>query len=137
MLQEAEDGTLSGDFQIEDSSSASGGQYVYVPNGIGDASAPGDSSVSFCFDVEDAGTYSIRAAVHADGGDDNSFFVRVDGAPGDGYLWDIPYGSGWSYDYVNDRGGDDPVAVDLSAGQHVVTVYLREDGARLDTIELQ
>lgn len=137
MLQEAEDGTLGGDFEIGDDSDASGGQYVFVDSDEDGASEPGDSFVSFCFDVPSEGTYSVRAAVHADNGDENSFFVRIDGSPADGYLWDIPEGSGWPHDYVGDRDGDDPVEVDLSEGQHTVTIYLREAGAQLDTVELQ
>lgn len=136
MLQEAEDGTLGGDFEIGDDSDASGGQYIYTSNDSGDSGSPGDSFVSLCFDVAAAGIYELRAVVHADSGDDNSFFVTVDGAPPDGYLWDIPEGSGWPHDYVSDRGGNDPVEVDLSEGPHTITIYKREDGAQIDTVEL-
>jgi hypothetical protein len=43
----------------------------------------------------------------------------------------------YEQDYVNDRYGADPVEVWLSAGANTVTVYLREDGTRLDRIELE
>jgi len=38
---------------------------------------------------------------------------------------------------VNDRDGADPVEVMLKAGINVVSVYLRENGTRLDKIELE
>lgn len=136
MLQEAEDGTLGGDFEIEDDADASNGQYVYTSNDSGDDSDPGGSFVSLCFDVEDAGTYEVRAVVHADSGDDNSFFVTVDGVPANGYLWDTPWGEGWAHDYVSDRDGDDPVEVELDEGPHTITIYKREDGGQIDTVEL-
>jgi hypothetical protein len=41
MLQEAEDGTLGGDFEIGDDSDASGGQYVFVDSDEDGAAAPG------------------------------------------------------------------------------------------------
>ena len=42
-----------------------------------------------------------------------------------------------SADYVNDRDGADPVEVWLPAGENTVKIYLREDGTRLDKIELE
>jgi hypothetical protein len=38
---------------------------------------------------------------------------------------------------VSDRNGADPVEVSLATGMHTVTIYLREDGAQIDRIELE
>ncbi len=57
--------------------------------------------------------------------------------PGRRILWDALQNTGYQQDYVNDRHGADPVEVLLAAGENTVTVYLREDGARLDKIELE
>ena len=63
--------------------------------------------------------------------------MKVDTAPGAGYLWDIPESTRWATDAVSDRNGADPVQVSLSAGAHTVAIYLREDGAQIDRIELE
>ncbi len=134
--QEAEDGVLSGNFVIGNDTDASGDHYIHVPNGSGDAGSPGGTQASYCFTTSTDGDYRVRAWVYAANGDDNSFFVTLDGSPGGGYLWDIPQATNYPSDYVSDRGGADPVEVYLSAGDHVINIYLREDGARLDKIEL-
>ena len=58
--------------------------------------------------------------------------------PAGGYLWDALQNTGYQEDYVNDRNGADPVEVRLEKKrENTVTVYLREDGTRLDRIELE
>ena len=52
-------------------------------------------------------------------------------------MWDVLQNTSYQKDYVNDRGGADPVEVWLPAGVNTVSVYLREDGTRLDSIELE
>ena len=131
---EAESVPLSGAFAVGTDSAASGGSYIYVDELHGSIFAPGDDYAEFCFDVPNDGTYELVGAVDGPDGDSDSFYVTVDGAPSGGYLWDV--GSGWVSDAVSDRGGADPVVVDLSAGQHTVRVYLREDGTRLDSLSL-
>ncbi|MCB0032967.1 MAG: hypothetical protein KDE51_03020, partial [Anaerolineales bacterium] len=74
--------------------------------------------------------------VYANSGSDDSFFVDVNGSPNGGYLWDINRNTNYNPDFVNDRNGADPVEFDLSAGLNTVRVSLREDGARLDKLEL-
>lgn len=139
LMQEAEEGVLSGNFEIDSDSTASNGQYVHVPNGAGNSFNMPDSAhqVEYCFNVETAGTYRIKGGIYADSGRDNSFFVKVDNAPSGGYLWDFPKNTTYQEDYVSNRNGADPVEVVLSAGEHTVTIFLREDGGRLDTLELE
>ncbi len=139
LVAEAEEGKRTGGFALGDDSTASGGQYVYVPNGGGNSFDMPDpyQQIEYCFTVETTGTYRIKGGIYATSGRDNSFFVKVDNAPSNGYLWDFPKNTTYRKDYVSHRNGDDPVEVKLDAGQHAVTIFLREDGARLDTLELE
>lgn len=136
LLQEAEDGVLAGNFVIGNDSIASGGQYVHVPNGSGNSFSMGSSSnVSFCFPVTDAGTYRLRAWVYTPNSGDDSFFVDYNGAT---LLWNTEINSIYSMGYVHASGTPANSAQDytLSAGNHVITFFLREDGARIDKVEL-
>ena len=136
---EAETGERFGAFVIGTDPAASGGQYVHVPNGTGTRYEGPDESqkVHYTFQVAQAGTYRIKAWVHAANIDDNSFWVKVNGAPAGGYLWDTLRTTSYEADYVKHRGGADPLEVALAAGPNTVTIYLREDGTRLDKLELE
>jgi hypothetical protein len=82
----------------------------------------------------------LRGQVQAATTESDSFYVEVDGnqALGSVSLWDLaPPGTAYIWDYANHRGGADPVVLTLAAGTHTVTVYAREDGARLDRLELE
>ena len=137
LVQEAEHGSLNG-FEIVGDPSASGGEYIRVPNGAGDASSPSSSfRASFCFSVPTSGLYRIKSRVRAPTFEDDSFFVQVDGAPAGGYLWAAQVGPGFEQDYLNDWSVEDPVEIFLGAGDHAVDIYLREDGSGLDRLELE
>lgn len=136
LIQEAEAGTLTGDFEIKNAGSASGGKYIVVSHGDELSGPNEDHKATFCFTVTTPGTYWIKGWVYARNGNDDSFWVKVDGSPADGYLWDVLRNTSYLSDYVNDRDGDDPVEVFLTAGTHTVVIYLREDGTRLDKLEL-
>ena len=139
LVQEAEGGVRNGAFVNGNAAAASGGSYVWVPNGTGNRNNGPDATqrVDYSFTVGQAGLYRIKGRVYAPSGDDDSFWVRVNGAPAGGYLWDVLQNTSYQTDYVNDRNGADPVEVYLQKGVATVTVYLREDGTRLDTIELE
>ena len=62
--------------------------------------------------------------------------MQIDGAPAAGYLWDVLPNISYQLDSVSDRNKVDPVTVMLSSGTHTVTVFAREAGTRLDTIQL-
>ncbi|MEM7132366.1 MAG: putative Ig domain-containing protein [Chloroflexota bacterium] len=136
--QEAEVAQLLGSFVIVNDASASGGQYVHAPIGSGNAfNGPTNNQAEFCFNVSTPGIYRLLGTVLSPSGSSNSFYVTVDGAPVDGHLWDTTIGSSYVADYVSHRGGADPVEVLLSAGDHTITVYLRENGTRLDKLSLE
>ena len=144
LIREAEEGVLSGLFVVGNDSAASGGAYVWTPDGGGnDLGGPGDTRMDLCFTVAQAGTYQMFGSVYTDqpGGYSDSFFVKVDGTPVDGYVWDVPDNTLYQHSLVTNRISEVPlvgeaVELTLSAGQHIVTVYNREDGARLDKFEL-
>ena len=144
LVREAEDGVLSGGFVSGSDGAASGGAYVWVPEGTGDElSGPGASRVNLCFTVVDAGAYNLQGYVYTDptGGFSDSFFVTIDSAPAVVYLWDIADNTDYDPALVSDRISEEPltgqtVEVTLSAGQYIVSIYHREDGARLDKLEL-
>jgi hypothetical protein len=139
LIQEAEDGRLFGSFETMSDSRASGGQYVHVPNGTGKRNEGPDEAhkVEYTFNVPETGIYRIKGWVYAANGSDDSFWVKVNGNPSQGYLWDVSVNTNYQMDYASDRDGADPVEVMLEAGTNVVTIYLREDGTRLDKIELE
>ncbi len=139
LVQEAEAGTLQNGFVVGNDAAASGGQYVHVPDGSGisygfDASGP---RVTYCVTVAEAGRYLLRANAYAADATDNSFFVQVDNEPAAPYLWDFPLNTAYNQYFVSDRRTRAAVVLELSAGEHEVIFYLREDGARLDRIELE
>ncbi|MFN8442362.1 MAG: DUF6605 domain-containing protein [Caldilineaceae bacterium] len=139
LTQEAETGGLSGPFMIGNDATASGGQYVHAPNGTGDQwNGPNVSrKAAYCFNVATPGIYRIKTKTYAASTADDSFYVQVDGAPAVGYMWDIPITTTYASSYVTDRGVPGPVQIQLPTGAHTVTFYVREDGARLDTVQLE
>lgn len=135
---EAENGTLSGDMRIGNSSNASGGRFVQVQNGEGDNwGGPNNDSVTLSFTITHADTYVIAGYVNGPNGNADSFWVDVNGSPNGGYLWDVDGNGSFPPDAVSDRNGDDPVQVYLAAGTHNIRFSLREDGTQLDKVELQ
>ncbi len=140
LTMEAERGEIKGAFQVRNFLGASGSQYIYVPeNG---QNVPGEElneahSVTFCVNVSDPGTYKILARTWAPDVNHDTFYVRVDGAPSEGFLWDVTQSTTFVNDYVNDRFKSDPTEIFLTAGDHTITVYHREPGVMLDKIELE
>lgn len=137
LSREAEDGELSGLMQVVGDSTASGQQYIHVPPTEANVWTLGSpSQASYCFNLAQAGTYRIEGDVQGLDALADSMFVTVDGQPSGGYLWDSPGFGSYRADNVSDRTGDDPVTVDLTAGEHTVTFHLRETGTRLDSLRL-
>ena len=135
-MQEAEDGIMYG-FEVGTDGSASGGEYLHLPDGGGSQWSPSPAyRAEYCFDVAVDGDYQIEDGVWSTDGTNDSFYVAVDGSMlGDG-RWDITHQVDYGMDYVNTYQVTDPTIFSLAAGAHTVEVYLREDGARLDTLQL-
>ncbi|MDJ0753197.1 MAG: carbohydrate-binding protein [Ardenticatenaceae bacterium] len=137
---EAETGTMYGDFIIGNDGAASGGRYIYAPNGAGSRTSGASDShrAEYCFNVPTTATYKVIGWAHAANGSDNSFYVEVDGTVSTAEAWGVAQNTSYAADYVNTNNGSGPdLEVNLTAGQHTVTVYIREDGARLDRLQLE
>jgi hypothetical protein len=137
MAKEAEDGNLIGAFEIGSDPAASGGRYVYVPGWTSSWTPNEAKKVEYTFNVSSPGNYRIRAWVYAPDTARDSFFVKVNGSPSDGYEWHVLRNTVYSQDYVRDGVGTDPVEIWLAVGSTTITVYQREAGTRLDRIELE
>ena len=137
---EAESGDMSSPMQIGSDGNASGGKYVYT-------NVENSGSVSFVFDITEAGTYTLRAKVSAVDDGQNSFYVSVDNEPANGndtYAYDTIISNSFVWDNLSLRGpnGDpnnsefDPMSWNLTPGLHTFTFYGREINTRLDQIIL-
>ncbi|MEM9464275.1 MAG: prepilin-type N-terminal cleavage/methylation domain-containing protein [Actinomycetota bacterium] len=126
-----DDATLGTGFQTD-------GTGYGVPNGAGfNGGGAGSTSdfVQFDFVVAEAGTYRIVGSVRSPNGNDDSFWVTVDGQPSGGYLWDTGRSSTYSSSTVRDRGSG-TVEIHLEPGAHQVTLWRREDGTYVSGLEL-
>ncbi len=135
---EAETVPYFGNFQIKYDSNAMGGAALKVTPGSGDYydTIPTGDRAEFSFSVPQAGTYRFIGHVYAADDSSDSFWVKVDGQPADGFLWDFLGNTEYLPDFINDRGGMDPVEVYLEAGPHTLVLYQREDGARIDKLTI-
>ncbi len=109
---------------------------VGVPDAGSYAASPAatTSSASFVFNVTEADDYSIYASVASFGGTSDSFWVQIDGQPSAGFLWD----TGTGVMAVRDRYlSPQTIVVTLYPGQHVVTIFQREDGPTVAWMELR
>ena len=126
-------------FRVGGDAGAGGGRFIEVADGGGNSwSADADAPVaqfSFTLDEAEAGV-GFRGRVQTPGGgNDDSFWFRVDG--GGWKLWDTPVNAtGWSWGPLTDRGVAGAFTADLDAGRHTLEIKLREDGARLDAVEV-
>lgn len=130
---EAEDAQVTG-FEMGSDGAASGGEFVYAPDGTGSSWSPSeDNKVEFCFTADTAGSYELQAGVWADSGTNDSFWVKVNGVMHG--RWDTMMNTVYDTDKVG-MSSTDPLVLDLGAGNHTVEILLREDGTRLDWLAL-
>ncbi|MES2659060.1 MAG: discoidin domain-containing protein [Verrucomicrobiota bacterium] len=142
-LNAAEASYIGGGMALVTDAAAPHGQYLWLPNGAYPGNAgtpvPVQNRVEFIFIVPSAGPWMLRGLIRAPDVASDSFLVEIDGnqATGTVNLWDLaPVGSSYVWDFVNNRNVADPLIVNLTTGTHVVTIFAREDGARLDRLEL-
>jgi hypothetical protein len=94
--------------------------------------------VEFTFHVSSAGYYRIKGWVYAPDTARDSFFVKVNGGPANGYAWHVLRNTTYAQDYVRDGVGGNPVEIWLEKeSTATVSVYQREAQTRLDKIELE
>jgi len=111
-------------------SGASNSQYVTIqPGNNSTASAPTNSAgyINFPFSVGSGGTYRLFARVQGQTANDDSFWVRMDG--GSWVMWNNWWNPAWVWVQF-------PNTFSLSSGNHTLTFAYREDGARLDKVNI-
>ncbi|WP_277484384.1 PKD domain-containing protein [Catalinimonas alkaloidigena] len=130
---EAECGVIGANWNVVNLPEASAGTYVTINTGLNSyGSAPGSSAdhVSHTFTVNEAGSYQLYARVRALSGNDDSFWVRLDG--GSWVQWNVTPRSG-NFDW-REVG---VLSLDFAAGStHTLDFAYREDGADLDKLHL-
>ena len=128
---EAESGNLTAPMAIQSGSTASGGQFVEVPEATGDnyndATNGGPGEVSFSTNIPQSGTYALWARTIAPNGNSDSFYVTKNGTlVKEWSLW--PNFTTWKWQKVAN--------VSLSAGVLNLAFRQREDGTKLDQVLL-
>jgi hypothetical protein len=127
---EGECGSAGSSWNKPSDASASNSQYVTIqPGNNSTATAPTNTAghITFPLNVGQAGTYRLFARVLGPTADDDSFWVRMDG--GAWVMWNNWWTTAWTWRQF-------PNTFTLGAGSHTLTFAFREDGARLDKINL-
>jgi len=109
---------------------ASNSQYTTIqPGNNSTASAPASATghIVFPINVTTAGTYRLNARVLGPNANDDSFWVRMDS--GSWIMWNNWWNTAWIWTQL-------PNTFSLGTGNHTLTIAYREDGARLDKINL-
>ena len=119
-MQEAEAGTLNGNFVVVEDAEASGGQFVHVPDGV-----DGDSSLDFVeysVLIETAGSYQVNAIIRGPDGTQNSFFAQIDEGPV--HQWNTRANNQLTADVISTResGSNEDLIETLSAGFHTLRI---------------
>ncbi|HYX08484.1 MAG TPA: sialate O-acetylesterase, partial [Bacteroidales bacterium] len=117
------------DWDIMPYTGASNGTYVTITPGMNSTNqAPSDSAgtIYFPFTIDTAGFFSVYARMNCPNTNDDSFWVKIDDNPFQAV--DGLFTSGWQWRRFIDA--------ELSAGNHVLAVAYREDGAKLDKIAI-
>lgn len=106
---------------------ASNGYYVEVVSGTQSLSeAAGDEGLlSIPFEIDTVGNYTLYARVNCPTADDDSYWYRIDNDDF-GYVNSI-YADGWEWVTIASYN-------DLEAGEHILEMTYREDGAKLDKL---
>lgn len=138
LSQEAEHGSLFGNFKITDDASASGGKYVHTDlTSASFTQLNHDHRVDICLLAPSSGSYRIKTQAHAPSASSNSFFVRIDGNPASAYLWDLDIQQGFDKHYLQERNANTTLELNLSQGEHIISIYQREPDVRLDSVSLE
>jgi hypothetical protein len=127
---EAECGTVGSMWNKTTDAAASNSQYVTIqPGNNSTTTAPTSAAgqIAFPLSVSQAGTYRVFARVLGPTANDDSFWVSMDG--GAWVFWNNWWNPNWIWAQF-------PNTFSLTAGNHTLTIAFREDGARLDKINV-
>jgi hypothetical protein len=131
---EAELGKIIAPIKADKDKNASNGQFVSAPAGVGNFVG----AVEFKILIPKKADYYIWGKVIGTDGGNDSYFVTWDGeSKGDNNgvnVWDTTITAAWQWDMVMGRGHSDPKAFELKPGEHVLTIWGREDDTKLDCL---
>lgn len=125
---EAECGTVGLNWKIIPDDTASNGKYVTVAGLSSTRNAPKDvdsNLVVLPFTVPRAAVYNILAKVNGSNSTKNSFYIKVDNGSFE-RIFNGFQRQGWHWGRLT--------GVDLTPGQHTLTIAYRDDGSKLDKI---
>lgn len=88
--------------------------------------------VEFEFDLPTDGVFNFAPLAQGPNGDSNSFWVQLD----DGPLWLLELPVSANFSVVNLNNGGSPVTPSLTQGEHTLRFFPREDGARIDALNI-
>ncbi len=127
VYHEIEDGSRGSDWIELSDASASGGKYLTIRSGLNSSNAAptkSESMVQLPFKVSQQATFYLFARVKCPTADDDSFWIKIDDqkfVAANGLRT-----SEWDWVKLT--------KADLSAGEHMLTITYREDGAMIDKI---
>ncbi|WP_157976091.1 PKD domain-containing protein [Lewinella sp. IMCC34191] len=130
---EAECASVGAKWSVKASSAASNGSYVVVENGNSYSAPPADrasNQVSFSVTTASAGAYRLFARILAASGQDDSFYLRVNG--GGWYAWSRGLSGDPGFVWREYPEG----SINLQAGTNTIDIAFREDGLQLDKLYL-
>ncbi len=146
---EAEEGVITNggaaSFVVVEDAAASGGAYVWSPDGSrgGNLSLNIALKISYSLNLPRAGQYLVRGLVRSDGSSSDSLYIGFDGQlpPSDWHTNQTPgqVNSGqfhWDTANSSRQPATDPSVFNLAAGAHTLELYVRDDGTRVDQLEL-
>ena len=113
-------------FGLKEDAAASGGKYLQTVKNI-TAGAPTDDAdiLEVAFTVKEAATYYIFGRVSCPTWDDDSYWIGMDG-PMNNFANGLQTGGSWDWKEL--------YSDNLQAGNHLLTIGGREDGACLDKL---
>jgi hypothetical protein len=126
---EAECAIVGSNWMITEDASASNEGFVTILPGVESIEEPpADSAngVYIPFSTENAGYFNLYARLYCVGATNDSYWVRIDNDPFE--MYDGLRTTGWQWLAIE--------SMELSAGEHTLTIGCREDGAKLDKINI-
>ena len=139
---EAENGAVRHPFKIDEDPGAFGGKFVWMPGAPGGRGGHGSGLASWQLDVQQAGTYKLWGRIWTPTPDDDSFFVSANAGAftpakksrGPVVLEKTEWHTGvtggqWKWRPF-------PAEIALPAGPVVLSLHVREDGAKIDQLFL-
>ncbi|MCW1925141.1 Ig-like domain-containing protein [Luteolibacter arcticus] len=146
LARDAEEGTITGGFVIEDpNATATGGRCLWVPQGSRNNAVTLNTAlkVSYSVIIPRTGEYLVHGLVRADDASSDSFFIGFDGGtPSEWHTNQIAgqVGTGqfhWDVANSSRAPATNPTIFNLTAGAHTLELYGRDDGTRIDRLEIR